>query len=209
MANSSDWIAAARGDQRGLPGWLTALQEAEGFREAAPYASGLPSGGHGPLEQQSHVDEQPDAIARAFAEGEAAGRAAAEAEAAIEIGHQRELRLAFRALDQAALDSLASELADTVVALCGQVLQASALDCDGLLVRCQAAASRIGSAASHAALHLHPDDIALIGESALAGWQVRPDPALDRGALLFEGADGAVRDGPTEWRRAIAEAVRG
>ena len=125
------------------------------------------------------------------------------------VARQPRPRIAFREFDQAALDSLAAELSDTVMALCGQVLGEAAVDGDGLLERCAAAAKRIGSAASHCALHLHPDDIALVGEDALGEWQVSADAALERGSLRLEGPDGAVRDGPAEWRRAIEAAVRG
>jgi flagellar assembly protein FliH len=54
---------------------------------------------------------------------------------------------------------------------------------------------------------LHPDDLAMLDDAALVGWQIVPDAGLDRGGLLLEGADGAVADGPSEWRRAIAAAL--
>ncbi|MEM8723975.1 MAG: FliH/SctL family protein [Pseudomonadota bacterium] len=208
MANSSDWIEQVGALERAQPDWIAALGGREGFQPGSPFATAHRS----PPVETSPLPAEPqqtDAIARAFAEGEAAGRAAAEADAKAEMERQRELRLTFRAFDQAALDSLASELSETVVALCEQVLEASALDRDGLIERCQWAARRIGSGASQATLHLHPEDIAMLGNDALADWEVRADPAMLRGSLLLESPDGAVRDGPAEWRRAIAEAVRG
>ena len=39
-----------------------------------------------------------------------------------------------------------------------------------------------------------------------ADWQVVPDPALARGALRVEAANGGVEDGPAQWRAAITEA---
>lgn len=51
--------------------------------------------------------------------------------------------------------------------------------------------------------------VTTLGPEALAEWTVIADSALDVGALLLEGPDGAVRDGPADWRRAIAAAVRG
>ena len=45
------------------------------------------------------------------------------------------------------------------------------IDREGLLTRCHAAARRIGGAAETLTLHLHPDDIAMLGDDALAGWR--------------------------------------
>ena len=74
--------------------------------------------------------------------------------------------------------------------------------------RCIAAARRIGGAADTLVLHLHPDDIALLGEEALAAMRIVPDAALEPGSVVIEGAEGTVSDGPAEWRRAIAAALR-
>jgi flagellar assembly protein FliH len=35
------------------------------------------------------------------------------------------------------------------------------------------------------------------------------DSSIAPGGLLLEGPDGALRDSPADWRRAIAAAVRG
>ncbi|MEM7665630.1 MAG: FliH/SctL family protein [Pseudomonadota bacterium] len=209
MASSSDWIEQAGKASNATPDWLAAMSGRGGFIEGAPFAA---SPTLAPVSQANEVppfgpDE--DAVSNAFEQGEAKGRAEAEAEAQAALAQQRALRLAFREFDQAALDSLAAELAETVVSLCGQVLGECAIDRDALLERCAVAATRIGSGAGQCALHLHPDDIALIGEESLGGWQVTADAALERGALLLEGPDGAVRDGPAEWRRAIEAAIRG
>ncbi len=139
----------------------------------------------------------------------AAGRAAAEAEGEALGRHQLALRLSFHALDEAALAVLADDLAATVLSMCDGVLGEAARDPAGLRERCAAAASRIGGAADTLVLHLHPDDIAMIGEGALAAWRLAPDAGLERGSLRIESPDGTVTDGPAEWRRAIAAAVRG
>ena len=162
-----------------------------------------------PLPEPEAADPVAEACARAYADGLAAGRAASETEAAERGARQRALRLNFRALDEAASDVLADDLAATVLALCDGVLTGAAIDRDGLLARCHAAARRIGGAAETLTLHLHPEDLALLGDEALAGWRVVADAALERGTVLIEGADGSVSDGPAEWRRAIAAAVRG
>ena len=209
MANLSEWlgrIADAPFAGTG-PGWINLLEEGAGFREALPF--GEPEVTVVPERSEPLPDPAVQAQARAFAEGEAAGRAAAEAEAAEHNARQRALRLNFRTLDEAATGLLAEDLAATVATLAKGVLGEAAIDRDGLLARCHAAARRIGGAAESLALHLHPEDIAMLGKDTLAGWRVVPDAALDRGSLRIEGPDGSVGDGIEEWRRAIAAAVRG
>ncbi len=214
MANSSDWPGSfaeapfAEGAfADAAPGWLALLEEGEGFREASPFGEPEVTAQH--ERSETLPDPAAQARARAYAEGEAAGRAAAEAEAAEHNARQRALRLNFRNLDEAATGLLAEDLAATVKALAEGVLGEAAIDRDGLLARCHAAARRIGGAANALALHLHPEDVAMLGEEALAGWRVVPDAGLDRGSLRIEGPDGSVGDGIEEWRRAITAAVRG
>lgn len=211
----SDWIgtfAGAGGGADGCaaaPGWLTLLGEGDAFREAAYGATEQRGPAPPPQPEPVAADPLAEAAARAFADGERAGRAAAEAEAEARAARQRALRLNFRALDEAAMAVLADDLSATVMALCDGVLGEVASDRAGLLARVDAAARRIGGAADTLALHLNPDDIALLGEDTLAGWRVISDAALEAGSVLIAGADGSVSDGPAEWRRAIAAAVRG
>ena len=208
MANSSEWMGALEQPRLAQPGWLALLDEPAEFREAFVFGAAQPAAtADDPLAPAPDPGE--DALARAFADGEAAGRAAAEAEAEAAAARQRALRLAFRTIDETARDVLADDLAETVIALCEAALADCAIDKDALLARCHAAAKRIGGAAEALTLHLHPDDIAILDAAALEGWQVMPDPALDRGAVMIAGPEGAVSDGPAEWRRAIAAAVRG
>jgi len=212
MANSSEWLGAlgvlAESDSR-APGWLALLGEAADFRETLPFGAPAPLPEPPPAPGSAPAPAAEGALALAYADGAAAGRAAAEAEAVREAARQRSLRLAFRALDEAARDVLAGDLADTVIALCDGVLGARASDRDALMTRCHAAARRIGGAASALRLHLHPSDIEAIDPEALADWSVIADSAIEAGGLMLEGPDGAVRDGPADWRRAIAAAVHG
>ena len=221
MVNSSDWLGAlvaAPGPDLAAdtaPGWLVLLDEtdAAAFREAPLFAEPDEPAPSPPVPQAAPDEAAPDphaeALARAYAEGEAAGRAAAAAEAEARAARQRALRLAFRSLDEAALGVLADDLEATVRHLCDSVLGEAARDPAGLRDRCIAAARRIGGAADSLLLHLHPDDIALLGEDALAGMRLVPDPALEPGSLVIEGGEGTISDGPEEWRRAIAAALRG
>ena len=212
MASSSDWLGAlgvlAESDSP-APGCLALLGEAADFRETLPFGAPAPLPEPPPAPAPAPAPSAADALALAYADGAAAGRAAAEAEAARDAARQRSLRLAFRALDEAARDVLAADLADTVIALCDGVLGARASDRDALMTRCHAAARRIGGAASALRLHLHPSDIEAIDPEALADWSVIADSAIEAGGMMLEGPDGAVRDGPADWRRAIAAAVHG
>lgn len=223
MANSSDWLGAlAAAPQPDLipegasgPGWLALLAgEANGprFSEAALFGSAAPEAPAPPLPPAEPEPAAPDPIAearaRAYAEGLAAGRAAAEAAGEALRARQRALRLTFRALDEAALQVLAEDLAATVHTLCEGVLGEAALDPAGLRARCQAAARRIGGAPEALVLHLHPEDIALVDEGALGPMRLAPDAALERGSVVIEGPEGLIADGPAEWRRAIAAALR-
>jgi flagellar assembly protein FliH len=220
MANSSEWWGAlasplpAPDAAPAEPGWLALLEPDAGFRAALPFgapeAEAAPEPGPAPEPEPEPVpDPHAEALARAYADGLAAGRAAAEAEGEALGRHQRALRLSFHALDEAALGVLADDLAATVLALCDGVLGEAARDPAALRERCAAAARRIGGAAEALVLHLHPDDMAMMDEGALAAWRLAPDEGLERGSLRIESPDGTVSDGPAEWRRAIAAAVRG
>jgi flagellar assembly protein FliH len=211
----SDWLGTLARNEGVVeaggvaPGWLTLLGEGDAFREAAYGAVERAEPAPPPKPDPVIADPLAEATARAFADGERVGRAAAEVEAEARAARQRALRLNFRALDEAAMAVLAEDLSATVMALCDGVLGEAAKDRSGLLARVDAAARRIGGAADTLALHLNPDDIALLGADALAGWRVIPDAALAPGSVLIAGADGSVSDGPAEWRRAIAAAVHG
>ncbi|WP_143738048.1 hypothetical protein [Erythrobacter donghaensis] len=214
MANSSDWLVALAEPEiaeTAAPDWLASLGAPGAFREAALFGEtlGKPAPPDPAPVPEPASDPLAVACARAFAEGEAAGRAAAEAESAALAARQRALRLTFRALDEAALGVLADDLAATVLHLCDSVLGEAARDADALRARCITAARRIGGAPDTLALHLHPDDMALLGEEVLAAMRCVPDPALEPGSLVIEGPDGSVSDGPAAWRRAIAAALRG
>ena len=224
MANSSDWLGALaavperEGADDTAHGWLALLGEGEhaGFREAALFAvrqepapaSASPPPSPDPAPDEAAPDPHAEALARAYADGESAGRAAAAAEAEAMAARQRALRLTFRSLDEAALGVLADDLAATVLHLCDSVIGEAARDPASLRDRCIAAARRIGGAAERLVLHLNPDDIALLGEDALAGMRCVADPALEPGSLVIEGGEGTISDGPAEWRRAIAAALR-
>ncbi len=215
MANSSDWLGAVSGAATHLPDWMAATPNSSGFDARLPFLR-LAKPNNEPSALQTSVpvpapqlDPHASEVERAFAQGMAEGRAAATVELSEELERQRALRLVFRQLDQAAMDSLASELATTVEALCRQALDGFELSADSLRAHCEAAAQKLGSAASECRLQLHPDDLSMLDEDTRTAWRAEANPVLERGTVVMIGPEGEVRDGPAEWRRAIAAALRG
>lgn len=200
MANLSD-LAASPAD-RPAPDWIGALGASRGFVPDP----GLHSFGNAAVPEPEDTATA-EALAQAYANGEAAGRAAAAAEweTRLEIG--AELGRALTRFDAAARRALQLRLAETVASLCEQVIEPHLVDCAAIESRCDEALRWVDDGPERLQLHLHPDDIALLGEDRLAAWNLAPDPALPRGSLLLEGPEGLVSDGPDEWRRAIAGAL--
>ncbi|MEO1489575.1 MAG: hypothetical protein AAFR88_09110 [Pseudomonadota bacterium] len=222
MASSSNWLAALGSeDARATtaPPWIAQKAGPQNFNAASPFAQVAPA----PIPAPPEPDCEPEILepdpgerelsaieqARAdgFAEGYAEGQRQAEAALRPEIEHIRALRLAFRTLDAAAIETLTIDLQQSVLALCAQVLGEAALSPDGLKERCLAAVERISGVAEQCTLHLHPLDIDALAKDAFAGFNVAPDPTLQRGGLRVSGPDSEVRDGPQDWQRAIAEAL--
>lgn len=152
-----------------------------------------------------------DPLDQAWQEGFAAGRAEAEAEAQAreeaEGAARDKLARSFARLDTDQAERLRGRLVETVAALCEASLAPLALDPDLLTRRAAAAAAMLARADDDRVLRLHPEDLALIAAQLPADLPVEADPALERGALRIDGAQGGVEDGPENWRRAIAEAL--
>ena len=55
---------------------------------------------------------------------------------------------------------------------------------------------------------LNPDDVLLVEARLPQGLEIEADPSVERGALRIETADGGIEDGPSQWRRILAEAFR-
>lgn len=149
------------------------------------------------------------ALADAYARGQADARLAFEAQQADDMVARDGLALHFSRLDNAARRAVAERLTEQVAALCGQVIEPVLVDRAVLAARCAALVDAIGDAAGQLTLHLHPDDLPLLDGSVSQGWNVCPDPALVRGSLRLAHDEGALADGPEEWRRLIAGALGG
>ena len=142
MASSSDWISQvgeAPLEPPASSGWIAAMARGgvDGFCDASPFAkpaspgsaatSGAEENGaeQEPLAQPDLApDEQEDAESKAFSRGyndwfEDAKRVS-EAVLAAEQARVRELRLAYRALDAAAVDAVAALGIDVVFEVAGQ-----------------------------------------------------------------------------------------
>lgn len=178
------------------PGWLFAAQQQRGFTPDAH----LHAGATAPDSEQSQHDA-------AYAEGERAGRAAAMAEMEERTRAQSKLGAALARLDHSLAERLSGRLSETVLALCEATLAPLTTDPDALQRRCIAAAGAVGEGIIDASLRLHPDDIALLDPDFAATWHLVHDPELERGTIEFDMPEGAVRDGPEEWRSALREAL--
>ncbi len=182
--------------------WFEALGGGEGF-QPDPRFRARPDG----AAATSQASEGDAVLADMLADAETRGREAALAEMAGEGAARGALKLAFQRLDEQLHEQLAQRIAETVAALCEATLTPLALDTEALQRRCLAAAARLGDGLADATLHLHPDDIVLLDADFAAEWTVVPAPEQERGTVVFDMADGAVRDGPAEWRAALREAL--
>jgi flagellar assembly protein FliH len=157
-------------------------------------------------------EPEPDPIHEAYARGLAEGRAEAEAQAA-ERERERDARraaieLAFARFDAASADQLRERLHETVYALCEKTMLPLASDAERLALRVEKAAAMLQRAHDERRILLHPDDIALVDGRLPVELMLVPDPSLERGALRIETEDGGIEDGPSQWRRILAEAFR-
>lgn len=116
--------------------------------------------------------------------------------------------LAFARLTDKEAEALAEKLRETVIALCGSVLDGASIDPEPLSRRIASALALLRRSTDEKVLRLHPDDLALIGNRLPPDLDARADPALERGALRIETSAGGVEDGPAQWREAVAAAVR-
>ena len=90
---------------------------------------------------------------------------------------------------------LSTMLSATVVRLVEQIVGEVEIDIDRLVQRCDTVAAFIESNQDKSALHLHPDDVALLEGEAI-GVPMIADKAMHRGCVRLETADGWVEDGP-------------
>ena len=121
-------------------------------------------------------------------------RVTAQTHADASEAHER-LTQALEMLSPAPSGMLSTMLSATVVRLVEQIVGEVEIDIERLVQRCDTVAAFIEDNQGKSALHLHPDDIALL-EGVSIGVSLVPDKALHRGCVRLETADGWVEDGP-------------
>jgi flagellar assembly protein FliH len=114
---------------------------------------------------------------------------AAEAEA------RNRLAEALEMLTPAPSGMLSTMLSATVVRLVEQIVGEVEIDIERLVQRCDSVAAFIQDNEDKSALHLHPEDIALL-DAGEVGVKLVSDDAMHRGCVRLETADGWVEDGP-------------
>lgn len=202
MPSSFEPLFAAPAASGATPAWLAALAGGQGgFAGDARFGGAAAAA---PPEDLLFDRAELDA---AYADGLAAGRAEAEAEAAASAAARAELGLALSKLDDELGEALAARLAQAVMALCEATMAPYAIDTDSLQRRCVVAAARVGEGIIDASLRLHPADIDLLDPAFASTWHIVPDAGLERGSVVFDMAEGAIEDGPAQWRDALEEAL--
>lgn len=162
-------------------------------------------------EPEEPGEAAPDPLEEAFARGLADGAALAQAQHETELA---DLRARYSALSASFADlacdereALRERLRETVVALCEATVVPLALDPQLLAGRIERAAAMLQRAQDERRVRLHPDDLDAVRLLVPPQLTLEPDPALARGELRIETAEGGIEDGPDTWRDAIREAL--
>ena len=184
------------------------LQGRGGFSADSRFAAVF----HAPAPEVAPAAPPADPLEEAFARGFDAGfetaRDTLEAQMRETDAARAAIELSLARLDAQMVQDLEERLRQTVLALCEHAVLPLAVDPDGLAARITKAVSMLQRAQDEKRVVLHPDDLALVSERLPAGMRLEADQRLERGALRIETADGGVEDGPTQWRRILAEAFR-
>jgi len=163
------------------------------------------NGGPPPVKRADPVGE---AFDRGYAQGVADARQQANEEEAEREAARGRIERAFAHLDEQATTDLRDRLRQTVLALCDHAVAPLAIDPDGLAKRVDRAVSMLQRSQDERRVLLNPEDLALVKDRLPAELTVNADPSIERGALRIETPDGGVEDGPSQWRRILAEAFR-
>ena len=161
-----------------------------------------------PAELVPETDPVTEAYERGYAEG--AANAAEDARLAEEDRNAARgaIELAFERLDADDAAQLSEKLRHTVLALCEAAVLPLALEPEGLRQRVERAVGMLQRAQDERVVRLNPEDLVLIGARLPKSLTVEADASVERGGLRIETTDGGVEDGPSHWRRALAEAFR-
>ena len=147
------------------------------------------------VEVEPEIDLVEEARMEAFTLGFDEGcRVTAEANSADTDARAR-LAEALDLLAPAPSGMMSTMLSATVVRLVEQIVGEVEIDLERLIDRCDTVAAFIESNQDKSALHLHPDDVALL-EGETIGVPMVADKSMQRGCVRLETADGWVEDGP-------------
>ena len=190
------WDASSNIDAASIPLGGMGQVRSGGFRSLysqAPTSRG--SGIHDATPAMTDEDLVEQARMEAFAQGFDEGcrvigdAAAADAEARARLAEALEL------LTPAPSGMLSTMLSATVVRLVEQIVGEVEIDIERLVQRCDTVAAFVEANDEKGALHLHPDDVAML-DGEVIGLKLIGDPAMHRGCVRLETADGWVEDGP-------------
>ena len=131
----------------------------------------------------------------AFAQGFDEGCRVVGDAAAVDAEARARLAEALELLSPAPSGMLSTMLSATVVRLVEQIVGEVEIDIERLVQRCDTVAAFIEDNDDKGALHLHPEDVAMLEGEAI-GLKLVGDPAMHRGCVRLETADGWVEDGP-------------
>lgn len=139
---------------------------------------------------KSREEELQDIYQKGFADGQAA---MAEANADLLAASQK-LEGAAASLKAQPGDAVAETLLRTVRRLIEETAGFAAPDARKLEDNCRALAAIAAKECANAALHIHPEDHAMLGDAQI-GVVLRDDPSLTRGTLSLAHDDGWIEQG--------------
>lgn len=187
---------------------LTQLARPAGFARDTRFAGLFGAVAEESAEASPQADPLTDAYECGYREGAAMAAEEARRDEEERDAARHAIERAFGRLDEGDAARLRDRLRQTVLALCESAVLPLALDAEGLAARVERAVSMLRRAQDERVVRLHPEDLALVGDRLPGSLKVDPDPSVERGGLRIETADGGIEDGPSHWRRYLAEAFR-
>ncbi len=179
------------------PVTIGALGQARGSVFTARFADGqeVLRPRSGAARQENRTDPVEQAKAEAFAQGFDEGMRVAIEGFSVDEEMKARLAIALEHIAPAANGALSSLLSAAVLRLVTQIVGEVSVDADLLARRVEGVCRFIEEGQSRNSLHLHPEDIAMLGQRDF-GFPLTPDDGLSRGSVRLETADGWIEDGP-------------
>lgn len=150
---------------------------------------------NGVIEPEPEIDMLEEARMEAFTQGFDEGCRVTAQTFGDEADARTRLTEALETIAPAPSGMLSTMLSATVVRLVEQIVGEVEIDIERLVQRCDTVAAFIEDNAGKSALHLNPEDIALLEGEAI-GVKLVSDGSMQRGCVRLETSDGWVEDGP-------------